>query len=134
MVFILTEEKQLELDTHREGDDLWIMADQLETATGWTLKAEGFCRQGTCMPMPRDGEIYSREGRVNLTAFWRYLGGPVVHTSAADTWLFGRAPARMTSSDSLKAPDFRLPDVKGTFHALSDFLGKKVLLISWASW
>ncbi|MBI3853814.1 MAG: redoxin domain-containing protein [Verrucomicrobia bacterium] len=32
------------------------------------------------------------------------------------------------------APDFTLPDLKGKAHSLSDFRGKKVLLITWASW
>jgi len=32
------------------------------------------------------------------------------------------------------APDFRLPDMNGIMHSLSSFLGKKVFLVSWASW
>jgi hypothetical protein len=35
---------------------------------------------------------------------------------------------------SLEAPDFSLPDVAGRMHALSDHRGKKVLLVTWASW
>ena len=35
---------------------------------------------------------------------------------------------------SLKAPDFTLPDMSGKTHSLSDFRGKKVLLVTWASW
>ena len=35
---------------------------------------------------------------------------------------------------TLEAPDFRLPDMNGKLHALSDFRGKKVLLLTWASW
>jgi peroxiredoxin len=35
---------------------------------------------------------------------------------------------------SLMAPDFRLPDAKAELHSLSDFRGKKVLLVTWASW
>jgi peroxiredoxin len=35
---------------------------------------------------------------------------------------------------ALQAPDFTLPDMDGKMHSLSDFRGKKVLLITWASW
>jgi cytochrome c-type biogenesis protein len=35
---------------------------------------------------------------------------------------------------SLDAPDFTLPDANGKMHSLSDFKGKKVLLVTWASW
>jgi peroxiredoxin len=34
----------------------------------------------------------------------------------------------------LEAPDFTLPDIDGQLHSLSDFLGKKVFLVTWASW
>jgi peroxiredoxin len=35
---------------------------------------------------------------------------------------------------SLEAPDFTLPDLDGKTYSLSQFRGKKVLLLSWASW
>jgi peroxiredoxin len=34
----------------------------------------------------------------------------------------------------LMAPDFTLPDLSGTPRRLSDLRGKKVLLVTWASW
>jgi peroxiredoxin len=33
---------------------------------------------------------------------------------------------------SAKAPDFALPDIDGTLHRLSDYLGQKVILYAWA--
>jgi peroxiredoxin len=35
---------------------------------------------------------------------------------------------------SLRAPDFTLPDLEGRPHALFDYRGKKVFLVFWASW
>jgi hypothetical protein len=35
---------------------------------------------------------------------------------------------------SLEAPNFTLPDMAGKTHSLVDFRGKKVLLVTWASW
>ena len=32
------------------------------------------------------------------------------------------------------APDFALPDREGKLVRLSDFKGKKVLIVTWASW
>ena len=32
------------------------------------------------------------------------------------------------------APNFTLPDLNGRVHSLADFRGKKVLLVTWASW
>ena len=32
------------------------------------------------------------------------------------------------------APDFTLPDLEGRLHSLSEHRGKKVLLVTWASW
>ena len=37
-------------------------------------------------------------------------------------------------ASSLEAPNFTLPDMNGRAHSLADYRGKKVLLITWASW
>ncbi|HSY78461.1 MAG TPA: redoxin domain-containing protein [Verrucomicrobiae bacterium] len=34
----------------------------------------------------------------------------------------------------MQAPDFELPDLDGKLHRLSDYRGKKVFLLAWASW
>jgi peroxiredoxin len=44
------------------------------------------------------------------------------------------AAARSDALRSLEAPDFTLPDLEGRRHSLSDQRGKKVLLVTWASW
>ena len=54
-------------------------------------------------------------------------------------WYFGvRADQRLGSGgqglSSLTAPDFTLPDMAGKMHSLAEFRGKKVLLVTWASW
>jgi peroxiredoxin len=36
--------------------------------------------------------------------------------------------------NSRVAPDFAVPDRKGRMVHLSDFHGKKVLVVTWASW
>lgn len=120
-----------------DGDDLWLSFEDLTAATGWERKPQGLCLGDRCVPIPPafEREFVAADGRFNLAAFARYLEQPVVHDDAASVWLFGEsASVRGQSLRSLTAPDFRLPDLDGNLHALSDYRGKKVLLLSWASW
>jgi hypothetical protein len=58
-----------------------------------------------------------------------------VSSEAGDVWVLGQAARdRSTALASLEAPDFALPDPSGRVHRLSDHRGKKVLLVTWASW
>jgi hypothetical protein len=119
------------------GDELWLSEADLFAATGWERKPQGLCRGERCVPIPpaRSGEFVAGDGRFNLAAFARYLDAPVVHDDAASVWLVGEAAdTRRDALRSLEAPDFRLPDLEGTMHSLSDYRGKKVLLLTWASW
>ncbi len=119
------------------GDDLWLSFEDLTASTGWENKPEGLCLEDRCVPIPpsRTSEFISPAGDFNLSAFARYLDEPVVHDDAASVWLFGESSALLGQAlRSLHAPEFRLPDLDGNMHALSDYRGKKVLLLSWASW
>lgn len=119
-----------------DGDDLWLPADVLPAVVGWTLKPEGLCRDALCVPVPRGREAaFVHDGRVNLAAFWRHTERPWARSEAGDLWVFG-ANARERADEllSLQAPDFALPDLAGNMHALSGQRGKKVFLVTWASW
>ena len=119
-----------------EGDALWLASELLPAATGWTLKAEGFCQDDRCVPVPR-GAALLREPthEVNLTALAGLLGQPVLRDVPHAVWCIGDAvPARQAATHSLEAPDFTLPDLDGHPHTLSHYRGKKVFLVAWASW
>jgi hypothetical protein len=121
---------------HNAGEDLWLTARNAEKATGWTLKPEGLCKADVCVPVPphRASEFVSGTA-INLAAFWRHMDLPLVHDDSCDTWVLGEsASARSARLQSLEAPDFSLPDLDGKQHSLSAQRGKKVLLVSWASW
>ena len=119
-----------------DGDDLWLPAGELPAVVGWTLKPEGLCRDALCVPVPRGREAaFVRDGKVNLAAFWRHTERPWARSEAGDLWVFGaNARERADALLSLQAPDFALPDLAGNMHALSGQRGKKIFLVTWASW
>ncbi len=137
MVTILVEEREARfVDGRGEDDQLWLPVEATAGEIGWEVKPEGFCRDDTCVPIPPGREEeFLREGRVNVAAFWRHMGRPLLHDEAGETWCLGEsADDRNAQLKSLKAADFALPDWQGKTHRLSDYRGSKVLLVTWASW
>ena len=41
-------------------------------------------------------------------------------------------PVVEAQEDDFRRPDFSLPDLDGTLHRLSDFLGQKIIVYAWA--
>ena len=76
-----------------------------------------------------------RDGYFNLTAFAAKIRQAVVADTAARVWSFGEIQFLGGSfwSDRV-APDVSVPDRQGRPVRLSAFRGKKVLLVTWASW
>jgi hypothetical protein len=111
---------------------LCVTADDAERASGWALKPEGMCRGDVCVPLRKGAR---RDGRIDLAAFWRVLGNPVVHDEREEMWVLGAgADERNAALAGEQAPDFSLPDLARVSHRLSDLRGKKVFLSTWASW
>ena len=137
MVTLLTESGEHAVASAAGGGEaLWCSAREAESATGWEAKPEGLCRGSVCVPLPagRERELVDG-GRINLAALWRHLGRPAVHSARGDVWVLGEsAQQRAAVLASLEAPDFTLPDATGRMHRLSDHRGKKVFLVTWASW
>ena len=116
------------------GDDFWLPVNDLPAATGWELKPEGLCQADVCVRVPPGIGLVRGEG-INLSALAHLLEQPVVRDDAHGVWCAGEAsPARRAALQSLDAPDFTLPDLEGRPHRLSDYRGKKIFLVSWASW
>jgi hypothetical protein len=113
-------------------DGLFVSPADAETVTGWTLKPEGMCRDDLCVPLAGDAR---RDDAVDLAAFWRTLGHPVLADQPGSVWVLGTAAeSRASTLAGLEAPDFTLPDLAGVPHRLSDLRGKNVFLTTWASW
>lgn len=137
MVTVLTDSGEFEVTgAQASRTTLWCPARDAEAATGWVAKPEGLCRGPVCVPLPvgREREFVDA-GRIDVAALWRHLGQPAVSSEAGDVWVLGQsARDRAAALASLEAPDFALPDPTGRVHRLSDHRGKKVLLVTWASW
>lgn len=120
--------------------DLWVTPAQVTEITGYTPKPEGLCRDEICIPIsrkPADGFVRSKDGGelFNLTKLAEKLSQPVVTDAKRRIWSFGPAGSKSSGGAApVIAPDFALPDRQGKTVKLSDFRGKKVLLLSWASW
>jgi hypothetical protein len=113
---------------------------ELKRATGFVVKPQGVCRSELCFPLPkqRKADFLEQRGKItwfNLSEFARLVKQPVAHDEKLATWCFGARPEVQDGYlATLEAPNFTLPDRNGKLHSLSDFRGKKVLLITWASW
>jgi len=122
-----------------DADQLWITTGDLKRATRFEVKPQGVCRDELCFPLPkaRQQEFLHKESGTswfNMTAFAALVHQPVAHDAALETWYFGLRADQRQGLSSLQAPDFTLPDINGKPHSLSDFRGKKVFLVTWASW
>ena len=122
-----------------DAGQLWISTADLKRATHFEVKPQGVCRDELCFPLPkaRQQEFVRKTPPVswfNMTAFAELVHQPVAHDAVLATWYFGLRSDQRQQLSSLQAPDFTLPDLHGKPHRLSDFRGKKILLVTWASW
>jgi hypothetical protein len=119
---------------------LWVKAAALPEVNGFELKPEGACLDEICVPVRQDEDstIYIRRqgvGWMNVTELARRVQQPYVVDHDQDVWSLGAIPAqRQGFLRSGIAPDFTLPDWRGNSVSLSDFKGKKIMLLTWASW
>jgi hypothetical protein len=131
---IVDDDHEVTVHATRHDDTLLVAVDDLAGATGWTLKPEGLCRDEVCVPV-RDRAALVHDDRIDLRGFAAALGRPLALEPAAALAVLGEAPDAVgTQLASLTAPPFTLPDLDGNPVALSDFAGRKRLLVAWASW
>jgi hypothetical protein len=123
----------------QDAGQLWITTADLKRATRFELKPQGVCRDELCFPLPKSRKtefVRKSAGKswFNIMAFARLVHQPVAHDEALSTWYFGLRSDQRQNLSSLEASNFTLADIEGKTHSLSDFRGKKILLITWASW
>jgi hypothetical protein len=131
---LLDDDREIRVPATRHGDTLLFAADDLDHATGWTLRPEGLCRDNVCVPV-RDRAALLTDGAIDVRAFGAALGRPVAVEPDAGVAVLGAAPSDVQARrDALDAPPFTLPDLDGHPVSLDDYTGRKRLLIAWASW
>lgn len=138
---VLYEDRAVTVDnTLADPTDLWVRSAELSRVNGFELKPEGACIDDICVPVRQDvdSDIFvTRQGTqwFNVSELADRLNQPMVVDSDNGVWSFGAIPARRASFlDKAVAPDFGLPDIDGNTIKLSDFKGKKIMLLTWASW
>jgi len=113
-------------------ESLWIRKRDLRSVNGFEVKPQGACRDDICIPIPKS---MTRGDYFDLTAFGRKAVQAIVADTAARVWSFGEIQAlRGGFLQSRIAPDVAVTDRAGRPVRLTQFRGKKLLLVTWASW
>jgi peroxiredoxin len=106
----------------------------LHGALGWELKPAGLCRDDTCVPV-RDPNALWVDDRLCLSSVADAVGQPVVVDVDAGIMAVALpAELRRRALADLEAPPFILPDLDGVEHPLSEWAGRKKLLVAFSSW
>lgn len=120
------------VDPNHSPDALWVHKTDLPRINEFELKPQGACRADVCIPVDK---AMTHGAFFNLTAFARKVGQTFVADRDARVWSFGEIPlVRGQFVASRVAPDFAIADRTGRLVHLSDFRGRKVLVLTWASW
>ncbi len=140
-VTVLFDDRVIEVErTLPDADDLWVMPADLPRVNGFELKPEGACLDELCVPVrqDRDSELFvtrGGQGWFNVTGLARKLEQAYAVDHDHRVWSLGQMPVTRTRFlNAAVAPDFELPNRDGELVRLSDFRGKKVLVVTWASW
>lgn len=138
-VTVLAQENTLEIEhALLDGDELLVPSENVQAITGFELKPQGLCTAEVCIPIPADsGWVTKREGATyfNVTRFAATVDQVFAVDTEQKVWSFTPVPRIQKSLLAAReAPDFALLDRDGKVVRLSDFRGKKVLVMTWASW
>jgi hypothetical protein len=123
----LIDEREVSVDARVDGDVISVTPDELSRATGWELKPEGLCRGEMCVPARGLGPV-----ALDLRAVAKALHRSVVIDVDGGVAAFAGDP--MSAGMRASIDELELPDLDGNTVRMSDFAGRKRLLIAWASW
>ena len=122
------------IDARESGDGLWLEEKVFQEATGWVLKPEGFCKDDHCVPILSQEKVV-KGTECDALGVAKLLNLPIVYDARHNVLSMGDSAEDVKSRlCNPEAPDFSLPDFHGEMHSLSQYRGKKALLMSWASW
>jgi hypothetical protein len=131
---LIDAERAVAVQATVSGERVRLDAGSLKDALGWEIHDGLLCNDAMCIPLTDERALAGPEG-IDLEAFARALDRPLaVDRAERAAFLGGSARERAGALASQHAPDFTLPDLAGRAHSLSEHRGKKVLLVTWASW
>jgi hypothetical protein len=134
MSITVVSDREATVEGFRDGDSLLMPESTLDAAAGWELKPQGLCQGDVCVPV-RDRSALGPAGLIDVGALGATLHRPVAVEAEHGLAVMGTAAgAAAESMQSLRAPDFTLPDLEGHDVSLRDFAGRKRLLVAFASW
>lgn len=114
------------------GEPAAVDHDALARATGWDLKPEGLCKGDVCVPL-LGRTVAGPDGRIDLAEWAAALRLPLAVD--VDDGVAAIVPAvHPAPAAGGPAPELELPDLDGNPVALSQFRGRKSVLLAWASW
>lgn len=107
-----------------------LSPEELQRSTGWELKPEGLCRGDVCVPFESDDAA-----EVDVAAVASRVGMPLLRDETHDLWALGPEvePGGRFLRDA-RFPDLTLPDLDGQPFSFASLLGRKVVMVAWASW
>lgn len=109
---------------------LEIPKEDFERQTGWVLKREGACKGERCVPLPA---LDPGAKTVDIRLLSETLGMPVVEDKKLGLYAVGPESGGPLLA-SAECPDITLPDLDGNEFSISSLRGRKVVIVSWASW
>lgn len=131
---LIDDGKVVELAARFGGDGVRLQPADVQRGLGWELKPEGLCQGSLCVPVRNMPDLANADG-IDLAALGRALARPLaLDLDERTAYLGASAAERGALLASLRAPEFTLPDLSGRAHSLSDYRGRKVLLVAYASW
>jgi hypothetical protein len=135
---ILCAGKTIEVKPLDSGEGLWVTPEDLTRVNGFEIKPEGACYKELCIPLKAESPLLKEvEGQTwfDLVGFAEWLEQPYVADTEGGVWSFGEVPAKRESMlANAMAPEFEVTDREGKVVWMSDFKGKKALIITWSSW
>lgn len=131
---LLHDGQQVSAPLEQHADMLLLAPSDLQALLGWEVKDNTLCRADRCLPLSFHPQLM-QGGKVDLAALAALQQMPLAMDESQRVLSVGdsveeRADTLLTA----QAPDFSLPDASGKIHRLSDYRGKKILLVTWASW
>jgi hypothetical protein len=135
---VLIRDKTIVLQRVLPEPGLWVLPEDLTQINGFVIKPEGACLDDICIPLQQDSNLLKTVDDqlwFNVSAFADLMEQAYVADVETHTWSFAEMPVtRQAMFANAQAPDFEILDRQGKVVRMSDFKGKKALIITWSSW